>query len=175
MRGENNNCYSKNDKMPEIKTKNCTKCGKAKPLACFYKQKRSADGRGSICKECHKTLYRKNQGDIDPPNCRSGIDSWQQVDSVLRAMAESQIAIDKEQAVCDKRVGLIKKYSEETIEPHLTHKMGLENLLTNFLKEKLPGIKTTVRKFSFGQIFWRKGKITINLNTELADRRMGKP
>jgi hypothetical protein len=159
--------------MPGIRTKYCTQCNKEKPLDDFFKSKCSKDGRSSICKECQKSLYKKPH--IAAQNSREGIDSWQQVDSVLREMAESQVVIDKEQAVCDKRIELIKKYSEETIEPYLTHKMALENMLKNFLRAELSGVKTATRKFSFGQIFWSKGKVKISLNTTLAKVRTGKP
>jgi hypothetical protein len=168
--------------MPEIKTKHCGKCGEVKPADCFTKDSNSKDGLHINCKDCKRqfeNFYKKNRRihlpEIDHQNSRSGIDSWQQVDSVLRTMAESQIEIDKERAVCDKRVELIKKYSEEAIEPYLAHKTGLEAMLANFLTMKLSGIKATVRKFLFGQIYWNKGKVTITLNTELANRRMGKP
>ena len=35
-------------------TKTCTKCGKAKPLASFYKHPRTADRRQTRCKVCQK-------------------------------------------------------------------------------------------------------------------------
>jgi hypothetical protein len=164
--------------MPETQTKHCNKCGKEKPHGDFTKDKSSKDGLYGICKECKRQFeksYKKNRRDIDPQNSRVGIDSWCQVDSVLREMAEQQIIINKEQTVCNKRIELVKKYSDEIIEPYLTHKMALEAMLTIFFKEKLSGVKTSTRKFSFGQIFYRKGKVQVKLNVELADRRMDKP
>jgi hypothetical protein len=168
--------------MAETQTKYCNKCGKEKPLGDFTKNQSKKDGLCDSCKDCkrnfensYKKNWRINRRDIEPQNCRAGLDSWQQVDNVLREMAESQIAIDKEQTVCNKRIELIKKYSDEIIEPYLTHKMGLEAMLAMFFKKELSGVKTSTRKFSFGKVFYKNGKVQVDLNIELAKGRLGKP
>lgn len=40
--------------------KRCTKCGKLKPEAEYYKDKRASDGLHSSCKDCHRALTRDN-------------------------------------------------------------------------------------------------------------------
>jgi hypothetical protein len=172
----------KTKKMPEPKTKRCSKCGKEKPVGCFTKNSYNKDGLNDSCKECKhqfENSYKRNRRihlcDIDPQNSRAGIDSWQQIDSVLREMAESQIAIDRENAALEKRLGLVKSYSDEIIEPIFSHQIALRAMLETFFKKELSKTKTTRRRFKFGNIFWHKGKIKIKLNTVLAENRMNKP
>lgn len=38
--------------------KTCSRCGQAKPLDSFHKDKSSRDGRRGTCKECHRDYYR---------------------------------------------------------------------------------------------------------------------
>lgn len=42
--------------------KNCSKCGKEKPLDKFFKSKSTKDGYRSQCKDCHQE-YQKNNPD----------------------------------------------------------------------------------------------------------------
>jgi len=167
--------------MPETQTKYCGKCGEVKTASEFYKNHKTKDGLSGFCKECSRESSRKRYTPaIDNRHNRNrqddtGIDSWKQIGSILRQMAESQLAINHENAALEKRISLVKSYSEEFTEPLLSHQTASQAMLTAFLKKKLSGIKTTVRRFQFGQVFWNKGKITIKLNTELAKNRLGKP
>jgi len=168
--------------MPEPKTKRCSKCGKEKPADCFTKNSHTKDGLNGSCKECKhqfENSYKRNRRirpcDIDPQNSRIGINNWQQIDSVLREMAESQVVINRENAILEKRLGLVKSYSDEIIEPIFSHQIALRTILEIFFKKELSKTKTTRRQFKFGNIFWHKGKISIKLNTELAGNRMEKP
>lgn len=171
--------------MPKKTTKRCGKCGKVKASDDFHKSRSSKDGLGHVCKECYKAYYKdhkqhlksthKKRSDVDSQNSRAGIDSWQQVDSVLREMAESQLVINHENTALEERINLIKSYSNEIIEPPLSHQMVLQTMLIMFLKKELLKTKNTTRKFPFGKIFWSNGKVKIKLNTELAKNRMGKP
>lgn len=49
------------------KIKECTECGKLKPLTEFHKDSRKKDGRRSRCKECrvveNSSFYRKHRAD----------------------------------------------------------------------------------------------------------------
>lgn len=163
-------------------TKRCSKCGREKPVSDFTKNCSSKDGFYSSCKDCkqqfertYKKLYRKELHDIDSQNSRAVLDSWQQIDGVLREMAETQLTINNETESIEKRINTIKLQSDETIEPCVLHQIFLQAMLAVFLKKELSKDKRAVRQFQFGKILWNAGKVNIELNTEFAKERLGKP
>jgi hypothetical protein len=129
------------------------------------------------CEKCEKRnrgIYENQQGKGESGVAEIlGIHSWKQVDSVVREMAELQSGIDDEGANCEKRISLIKKYSDELIEPLLTHQIALQSMLLNFLKKD--GRKRLIRKYDFGVIKLFDGQLKIQLDVGLAKQRMGKP
>ncbi|MCX5632846.1 MAG: hypothetical protein NTW93_04115 [Phycisphaerae bacterium] len=104
-----------------------------------------------------------------------GINDYKQINSVLREMAESQIAIDRENAALEIKLNRIKSESAVYIEPVKSHQITLRLMLETFLKKIFSDIEKASRLFEFGMIFWNNGTVSINLNTELAENRMDKP
>ncbi len=129
------------------------------------------------CKECQKRneqIYKNQQrrGKADAVKTL-GIQNWNQVDSILREMAELQSCINEERALCEKRVSMIRKYSDETIEPLLFHQIALQTMLQNFLRKNER--KKLIRSYRFGSINFFRGRLKIQLNVDLAKQRRGKP
>ncbi len=162
--------------------KRCSKCKKRKLRSCFTKSKDRPDGLADQCKECkreyereYKRIYRKGKVDVTKKQVAptAGIDSLDQIDSVLREMAELQAGIDQEKATCEKRISLVREYTNETIEPWLSHQTALQALLLDFLKRN--GEKTLTRKYRFGTICFSRGRLKIYLNVNLAKQNTEKP
>ena len=129
------------------------------------------------CKECEKRnerIYKNQRGRGKAAVTETlGIQDWNQVDSVLREMAELQSDINKEMTVCEKRASMIKKYSDEVIEPWLVHQIALQTMLQNFLRKNSK--KRIVGRYRFGVINFFRGRLKIKLNLKLAKRQRGKP
>jgi hypothetical protein len=68
---------------------------------------------------------------------------------------------------------MIRKYSDEVIEPHLAHQINLQTMLQNFLKKD--GRKRLIRKYNFGVIKLFRGRLKIQLDADLAKQKMGMP
>lgn len=147
--------------MAEITEKKCKTCNQVKLTCHFDKDETNPDGLKSTCKNCSRAVSVK------------GIESESQLDSVMREMAELQACINNEEALCQHRIFLVQKYSNEMIEPHLTRQMFLQTLLQSFF-EKV-GRKNFAHKYRFGEIRLVRGKLKIKLNADLAKQRMGKP
>ncbi len=129
------------------------------------------------CKKCERRneqIYKNQQGRgrADVAGVR-GIENWNQVGSVLRELAELQSGINKEEANYEKRFSMIKKYSDEVIEPYLARQTNLQTMLQNFLRKD--GRKRLIRKYDFGVIKLFRGRLKIQLDADLAKQRMGKP
>lgn len=165
-----------------VNTKQCTRCGIEKPVSSFTKCCANKDGLHNNCKDCKQQFeraYKKNRRkeplDIDSQNSKAKIDSWTQVDSVLREMAEMQLVVNKETEALEKRISLVKSYSDEMIEPCVLHQIALQGMLKMFIKKELAKKKIAVRRFAFGQVLWNNGKVDIELNVEFAKERLDKP
>ncbi|MGB8225596.1 MAG: hypothetical protein WCE45_01830 [Sedimentisphaerales bacterium] len=173
--------------MPEPKTKCCTRCGTRNPLKAFGKNRRQKDGLAGTCKKCQKKcaagiLFPKSKKNNNPVNQNdllkrsiAGINDYKQINSVLREMAESQIAIDRENAALEEKLNRIKSESAVYIEPVKSHQTTLRLMLETFLKKIFSDIEKATRLFEFGIIYWNNGIVSIKLNTELAENRMDKP
>ena len=44
--------------------KTCAKCGRTLPLDCFHRDFRYADGLRTVCKECRRSDYYAQRGDL---------------------------------------------------------------------------------------------------------------
>jgi hypothetical protein len=147
--------------MTETAEKKCKKCEQVKPFSDFYKDKTKQGGLKSICKECFGAIPAK------------GIENENQIDSVIREMAELQANIDYEKTLCETRISLVKKYTDEIIEPSVSHQIFLRTMLLGFLKKRKT--KTFSHKYRFGVIKLFRGQLKIQLDADLAKQRMGKP
>jgi len=147
--------------MPETTKKRCSQCGQVKSRSDFYKDKTRPSGLKSVCKECWGAVPAKS------------IENENQIDSVIREMAELQANIDHEKASCQHRISLIQKYTGEITEPYVLHQTFLQSTLLSFLKKQ--GGKRFFRRYRFGAVSYSRGKLEIELNVELARQRMGKP
>ncbi|MFZ0035633.1 MAG: hypothetical protein WAK60_11685 [Sedimentisphaerales bacterium] len=175
--------FSKNKKSPDGLVAYCKSCMKIYQAG--YKK------RGSLpisktcelhdlectCKKCEKRSKQIYKNKLTQKNVieaeRLGIQSWNQIDSVLQEMAELQSRINDEEANCEERISLIKKYSEEIIDPWIAHQITLQIMLQNFLRKD--GRKRLIRKYCFGTIKLFRGQLKIQFNVDLAKQRMGKP
>ena len=160
--------------------KRCGKCGLIKSKDKFPKDKRSPDGLSYLCKDCKRaydTAYHKSRraGAGKVTNTRAaGIDSWNQIDSVLRELSETQYKINVETDLCEQRKKMVEQYSQEITEPLVGHQIGLQKMLIDFLKKNL--IKAQkVRKYRFGSVCFMLGQLELKLNPALAGKLMGKP
>ncbi len=103
------------------------------------------------------------------------IEASNQIDSVLRELAELQFQINTENTACEKRIELIKGYTQEIIEPYQLHQTTLRVMLEEFCKKTWGKTKTVVKPFRFGLFRYCRGRLEISLNAKLAGNRMGKP
>jgi transposase-like protein len=155
----------------KIKEKKCSGCGRIKPKGEFLR------GRNNNCSECRRQynrLYKQSRKGEDA-RLQAGIETWDQVDSLMREMAESQYRIQKEYALLDKKIAILKKDTDGIIEPDLFHQINLRSMLMMFLKKALPPERAIHRKFDFGTLRFYRGKLNMDLDTDYAEQRMGKP
>jgi hypothetical protein len=154
----------------------CGGCGLMKPKSGFPGRTKSEH-----CLDCRRQYNRiykqlRREGKIQQGHLQSvGIETWEQVDSVIREMAESQYRIQKEYADLQKRITILKKYTEETVELELFHQTNFRSMLTEFLKKACQPGRAIRRKFVFGSLRFRRGKLEVNLDADYAGQRIGKP
>lgn len=164
----------------KAKKKQCATCGKIKSAADYTKDKKSPDGLNIKCKQCYNAYIRacrntQKAGKGEGRRVNPGIQKWRQVAGVLREMAELQLAINRENAACKKRIALIKAYSDEVTEPCYSHQIALQVMLEEFLKTNCVKAKPTVKAFRFGSLRYSRGKVQLKLNVDHAEQRLGKP
>lgn len=168
--------------------KRCSKCKKIKLSSYFTQSKDKPDGLADQCKECKREYernykrewrrIRRQKGIVEKPGIKTiapatGIESLDQIDSVIRELAELQTGINYEKLTCKKRIDMVREYTKETIEPWLAHQIVLRTMLLDFLKKN--GEKTLTRKYRFGSLQFSRGKLKLRLNTDLAKQRIEKP
>ncbi|MGA2678264.1 MAG: hypothetical protein ABSF37_03065 [Sedimentisphaerales bacterium] len=151
----------------------CSDCGLPKPKGEFIK-------KSNRCRECRRQFWRAykqalKRGHRKNSSAEIGIETWEQVDSLIREMAESQFEIKKEYADLEKRIVLLKKYTENAVEPELIHQMKFRFMLKEFLKKTTPKGQVVTRRFDFGILRFHRGKLDVELNTVYAGQRMDKP
>jgi hypothetical protein len=155
----------------------CCRCGVLKTPENTGKCKRAKNGFQAMCRKCSAEYRRNYRGGersrlIHNPR---GIDSMNQVGSVLREMSELQHQISIENSLCEKRKKMIENYSKEITEPLTAHQLNLREMLTVFIKKTWPGMKQKAEHFRFGSIRLQKRKLIIDLRPGLAGRLRGKP
>lgn len=173
--GESSKGKSANEKI-----KRCNKCGLVKPHVAFSKCKKGRYGRVGTCKDCIKIynrLYAQShiRGEHNRTNEERGIESWSQVEGVIRELAELQARIKNEYQALQQRIALIRKYSDDAVEPEISHRIALERMLEDFLG-KLPLPKKGIRNFyRFGVLKFCGKKMSLELDTGLAGQMRDKP
>jgi hypothetical protein len=158
------------------KEKICRGCGLPKPGKEFVKG-------SSRCLECrrqyhrvYKQLRRQGRGrQKRQAFLEVGIETWKQVDSVIREMAESQFKIQKEYADLKRRIVLLKKYTDEAVESEVIHQIIFQSMLKVFLKKTCSTAQATLKRFDFGVLRFNRGKLTVELDAAYAGQRMEKP
>ena len=135
-------------------------------------------------------------------NERLAIGSWSQVDSILREMAELQIAINQEIEAYKIKVKKAEDDLQNTYSVKQSHKQRLafrqqiegatqllrektellqtrklywENMLRKFMTLYYERFVTTEKHFRFGSIYCRGGEVNIILNIDYAKAMLGRP
>lgn len=159
--------------------KRCSACKIIKPRRAFYRNSLSSDGLRSWCIDCEKVYNR-----IVKKHCykakdrerksRIGIDSWEQVDSALRQMAEIQLAVNHESERRDNILATIKDYDEKI--SVMVYQQGfIRSLIEAFLHRVCPKQTETKKRFRFGSISFFRNKLEVFLNLEYARVRIELP
>ena len=154
----------------------CRGCGLPKPEKEFIKG-------SSSCLECRRQYHRvykqlRRQGrprQKREASLEVGIETWGQVANVIREMAESQFKINKEHADLNRRIVLLKKYTDEVVEPELIHQINFRSMLRAFLKKTCSIKQATLKRFDFGVLRFHRGKLDVELDAAYAGQRMEKP
>ena len=134
-------------------------------------------GRNSNCIECRRLYNRiyKQSHKREQGRSEAGIETWDQVDSVIREMAELQYGIQKEYVALEERIAILKRHTAEIIEPDLFHQINLRSILKAFLEKACPPGRAIRRKFDFGIVRLCRGKLNVVLDAARAGQRIGKP
>ena len=138
------------------------------PVSEFYRNKRSRDGLVDKCKRCWRVAQENR-------NSPTGIDTWEQVGDAIREIAELQAATDNENALCEKRVAMVREYSAEATGPWEGKITALRALIKGFMRANAPKRMKAHRDFRFGSARIYDGNLKLRLNTELAAKKKGKP
>ena len=152
--------FSMQDALCE-KLKTCPGCGIEKPLVAFEKPK------SKLCKKCKEIGFEQ----LDA--VATEIESWVQIDSVVRALAELQAVTNIEMQECEKRVLKIRECSEDVLEPVVLHRTAMMRMVESFLKKNCKG--SVNRKYRFGSIHYKDGKCSFKLDFEKAMTLKDKP
>jgi len=159
----------------EKKERICSVCGLPKPKGEFVKsdKKRCRNCRGQFWQVYKKA--RKQRGRPATYSVEVGIETWGQVDSLIREMAESQFRIHKEYMDLERRIALLKKCSDGTVEPEFIHQINFRSMLKTFLKKKYTKGQAVTQYFNFGIVRFHRGKLDVELDAVYAGQRMDKP
>jgi hypothetical protein len=154
----------------------CSDCGLPKLKSAFRKK----DKRCWECRKRYISAYKQLRRAGQPRQTRYafaevGIETWEQVESVIREMAESQFRINEEYAGMERRIALLKKNTDVTVEPELIHQINFRSILKAFLKKTCPKGQAITKYCAFGIIKFHRGKLDVELDTTLARMRMDNP
>lgn len=168
----------RNPDLPE--TKKCSQCGLEKPQQQFYKKRENPDGLCSQCKGCWnlntRMRYIMRTLHIDKgKGLRPGIENWGQAESVVREMAELQVAINEAKTACEKSVEIIKNDCVQRIKPFISKQTLLQFTIEDFIRKTCRSARRIIKKFPFGVVTFYRRKLDIMLNVEFTKERMGMP
>jgi hypothetical protein len=160
------------------KKERCGSCGLMKPI-----KELRCNERKINCLKCRRQYNRvykqlRRAGQARQKNqtySEVGIETWDQVDSIIREMAESQFRIQKEYADLEKRIVFLRKYTAEAVEPELIHQINFRSMLKAFLKKTCSTEQATLKRFDFGVLRFCRGKLDVDLDAAYAGQRIDKP
>ena len=169
--------------MTEAKTKKCSTCKLVKPLSDFYKNRSSLDKHHNLCKVCcaEAQRTRRSRKKRKPARYGSvellkpGIITWEQVDCVLRQIAESENAIKDYRAERTRKILEIINSIDGCIERLKERQEDMFQLLDGFVIERYSGRALVVKKLNYGRVRIVNGEIEVDPNYKLARKTAGKP
>jgi len=104
-----------------------------------------------------------------------GIDQLQQLDSVLREMAELQAAINCEKTACAERIGTAQYHLGKTIGTWQAYFVELKMMVEAFMQKHYEKHLQMIVDYPFGSVSFLDGEVDVSLNVKLAAERRGKP
>jgi len=160
-------------------TKRCSRCGRVKSHTDFHVHRSKPDGLRSHCKQCRmlerQVKYAVEQADKLAFQRGPGLESWEQVESAIREMAELQVLIDKQKTQCDATIEQVKADTARLVKPHVMHQARLESLIERFIKQTRRTCGKVERSFAFGSVCFVRNRLDLRLNSGLAKRMLGTP
>jgi hypothetical protein len=160
--------------MAETATKRCSCCKNWLPVSGFYKDKATRDGYNNYCKIC-SNLKRGRKPHFLIENPQADIDSWDQVESVLQAIAEYDLEVELHTKELHRQIKLLKRDYTESVEPLLLCRINLEKMLSRFIFNSQPVHELFERKYKFGTIKVCCGYMTIKLDRAATRACLNKP
>ena len=104
-----------------------------------------------------------------------GIHTWDQVDSVVRRIGETELAIRAEKNRCNEAILEIKKTSDRCIENWTHSQAELFVMIDNFAKEHYSAKSLYAKKMQFGLVKIRKSSVIIEPDYGNILKERGKP
>jgi len=160
--------------------KQCSYCKVIKPSNEFQRTKNRRDGLQGMCKECarvkKKSSFEKSRAEIErAQNTKIMVNTEEQVENLIREMAENQYAMEVEQTACTKRVAQIMQESVRAIASRRRHQLSMYTVIECFFKKTLDWSKTFSTAYRFGLVKYYRGKTEIELDIILAGKLIGNP
>ena len=160
--------------------KQCSYCKVIKPSSEFQRTKNNLDGLQGMCKECAKVTkkasWEKSRAEIErAQETKTMVNTEEQVENLIREMAENQYAMDIEQAACKKRVALIIQETAQAIASRRRDQLMRYTAIECFFKRTLDWSKTFSVAYRFALVKYYRGKTEIELDTVLAGKLINKP
>jgi len=175
--------YRKNHKTEitvELTEKQCAKCRIVKPCSDFYRSKERHDGLHSDCKKCRNAAkvenYAKRLARTGKTN-RNGIiiNTDEQVDHIIREMAELQLNINVEVNACKKRVSHFIQESARVLEPLRRRQQKLRIAIESFYMRTKTLSQFHSQSYRFGTIRIFRNELEIILDVRQAEKSQGMP
>lgn len=158
----------------QVTSKRCYGCNMVKPAAEFGRNAGN-NGLSAYCKACEKLRQTKNHKRQRVQIHHSPIQTWEQVDGLLRSMSELQYAIMVESQSLKERIAGLKSFAMKSIGAWHKQLTTQRAMIEGFLRCDYPEDYFDGKTFKFGSISYNKNGIDIKLKPKLAGERMGKP